>query len=374
LKFGDFRFKFPGKMGRRSKKVEADYAKDEAYNRRLSKAITAVSKGDLSLRKAAVKYDVKHTTIKWRLDKVKNGEIYIPYESRRVFSAAAEEALSDYFIFAAKIHHGITYQKARTLAYEYALSLKLTNIPTNWHTNQIAGEDWLKGFMKRQAQLSLRKPENTARARNAAFNKNNVNRFYDNLATVYAEHDYQANEIFNLDETGLYTVVDPPKVIAERGARQVGQFSTHERGELVTFVGIVCAAGTPVPPVYIFPRVNYKDSFLNGAPAQSLGLSSRNGWMTTDLFVEVLQHMKSYTRCSKESPILLILDNHVSHTSIAGIKYCRDNGIELLSLPPHCSHKLQPLDKCVFGPFKAQMRVAMNDFMSSAKNAGKWYC
>jgi DDE superfamily endonuclease len=232
----------------------------------------------------------------------------------------------------------------------------LTNIPTNWHTNQIAGEDWLKGFMKRQAQLSLRKLENTARARNAAFNKNNVNRFYDNLATVYAEHDYQANEIFNLDEAGLYTVVDPPKVIAERGARQVGQFSTHERGELVTFVGIVCAAGTPVPPVYIFPRVNYKDSFLNGALAQSLGLSSRNAWMTTDLFVEVLQHVKSYTRCSKERPILLILDNHVSHTSIAGIKYCRDNGIELLSLPPHCSHKLQPLDKCVFGPFKTQMR------------------
>jgi len=340
----------------------------DAYERRLSKAVAAVESKKLSYRKAAKQFDVKPTTVQWRMCKERNAAPYIRYETRRIFSAEAEAALAAYFTFASKIHHGITYQKARLLAFEYAIRLQLT-IPASWQNNKIAGKDWLKAFMRRQPQLSLRKPENTARARSAAFNMHNVGMFYDNLATVYSDHDYGANAIFNLDETGLYTVIDPPKVIAERGARQVGQYAAQERGELVTFVGIICAAGTPVPPVYVFPRVNFKDHFINGAPSQSLGLASKNGWMTTDLFIKVLKHLKNYTRCSMANPILLIFDNHVSHTSIDGIEYCRENGIELLSLPPHCSHKLQPLDKCVFGPFKAQMRVAMNDFMSLEKNA-----
>ena len=34
------------------------------------------------------------------------------------------------------------------------------------------------------------------------------------------------------------------------------------------------------------------------------------------------------------------------------LDYCKDNGVVLLSFHPHCSHKLQPLDRTVFGPLK----------------------
>ena len=43
-----------------------------------------------------------------------------------------------------------------------------------------------------------------------------------------------------------------------------------------------------------------------------------------------------------------ILDNHESHLSIPLIYYCRDNGVILLTLPPHCSHRLQSLDLSVW--------------------------
>jgi hypothetical protein len=45
----------------------------------------------------------------------------------------------------------------------------------------------------------------------------------------------------------------------------------------------------------------------------------------------------------------------------------KENGIVMLTLPPHTLHKLQPLDRTVFGPYKA---VVSNRFCTRA-NSGK---
>lgn len=154
-------------------------------------------------------------------------------------------------------------------------------------------------------------------------------------------------------------------MLAECGKRQVGQIVSAERGELITFVGIVNALGTALPPVFVFPRMRYKDSFINGAPTGSLGLASRNGWMVAQLFTDVLKHICKHTQCTIENPILLLIDNHVSHISIESISFAKENGIVVLSFPPHCSHRLQPLDVSVYNPFKSCLKVAMNNHMIS---------
>lgn len=41
--------------------------------------------------------------------------------------------------------------------------------------------------------------------------------------------------------------------------------------------------------------------------------------------------------------------------------YARENGIVLLTLPPHCQHRMQPLDVGVYGPFKSNLKIAFND-------------
>lgn len=40
------------------------------------------------------------------------------------------------------------------------------------------------------------------------------------------------------------------------------------------------------------------------------------------------------------------------------MNFCRSNGIALLLLPPQCSHKMQPLDRTVYGPFKKAVNNA----------------
>ena len=46
------------------------------------------------------------------------------------------------------------------------------------------------------------------------------------------------------------------------------------------------------------------------------------------------------------------MDNHNSHITLEGVELAKNLGLDLLTLPPHCSHKLQPLDMGIFGGFK----------------------
>ena len=50
-------------------------------------------------------------------------------------------------------------------------------------------------------------------------------------------------ELFNLDETGTTTVHIPPKVIAEKGVKQVSKCTSGEKGTLATTCCIINAAG-----------------------------------------------------------------------------------------------------------------------------------
>lgn len=59
----------------------------------------------------------------------------------------------------------------------------------------------------------------------------------------------------------------------------------------------------------------------------------------------------------------MILDNHSSHLSIEGLEFAKQNGIIMVSFPPHCSHKLQPLDLSVFGPLKKRTVSALQNWL-----------
>lgn len=173
--------------------------------------------------------------------------------------------LAAYIKDCSKMQFGLTYQQIRQFAHSYALRLN-RRVPNNWVLSNAAGVDWMKGFMKRHPDLSLRKPEPTSLARNISFNMHNINMFFDNLERIQLKYNFTSNNIINVDESGVSTVLAVPKIVAPKGCKQVGQTVSGERGEQVTFVGIVTASGEAFPPVYVFPRARYKEEILNGAP------------------------------------------------------------------------------------------------------------
>lgn len=75
------------------------------------------------------------------------------------------------------------------------------------------------------------------------------------------------------------------------------------------------------------------------------------------------KHFLEYAKPSEDSPVLVVFDNHDSHINIDLINMARENNVTLLTLPPHCSHKLQPLDVAVYGPFKNYFNAAAESLM-----------
>ena len=68
-----------------------------------------------------------------------------------------------------------------------------------------------------------------------------------------------------------------------------------------------------------------------------------------DMFLIYLQHFVKFAKPTEASPILLLLDNHASDVTLKAVNFCRNNNIKILGLPPHTTHRLQPLDEGFLG-------------------------
>ncbi|KAF8785350.1 hypothetical protein HNY73_010903 [Argiope bruennichi] len=109
--------------------------------------------------------------------------------------------------------------------------------------------------------------------------------------------------------------------------------TSAEIGTLVTLAVAASAILNKIHPLFIFPRVNFRDHFLNGAPTGSNGCCNPSGWMKEEHFMRFAEHFVLYTKSTKERPTLLLLDNHDSHISISALNYLKVNGVVVLFGP-----------------------------------------
>lgn len=350
--------------------METSKTKHAENKKSMEKAVKDVVENGLSIREAADRNGISKSALSRKIIKFKNeGETEKQefdfgrkHGFRCVFTAEEEKLLAEYLIQASKMCYGLTLKDTQKLAYRYAIANK-KKIPPSWIEKESAGIEWAFLFRQRHPTLSLRSPEPTSLSRATSFNKTNVDLFYGNIRDLLEEHKLQAHQIYNCDETSVTTVHKPPKILSLKQQKQVGKITSAERGILVTMCATICANGTFIPPFFIFPRKNFKPHMLTGAPPGSAGAAYPSGWMTSENFLHYMNHFVKHVRCSKNDKVLVVLDNHESHYDIHVINFCKENGIILLTLPSHCSHKMQPLDLCCFGPFKMHYNRAVDEWM-----------
>ncbi|KAK6168029.1 hypothetical protein SNE40_004071 [Patella caerulea] len=335
-------------------------------------------RGGFSIRAAAKDFDISRMTLTRYINKhdgenEQNDDKNDVFGYRNcqlknmIFTQEMETDLAAHIKTLAEQFHGMTRNKCRALIVEYALKNSLI-VPNSWKENGMTGEHFWISFKERN-HLAIRTPEATSLARASAFNRYTVGKFFDNLGTVMDLHKFECQDIYNVDETGCTTVSAPENVVAGKGVKQVGSITSAERGQLVTAVYGISAAGSVVPPMLIFPRKNVREHFTKSGPPGCIGGANSSGWVNEELFLDYLNHFIRQTRCSQEKKVLLILDNHEAHISLAAIDLAKQNGVVLLTMPPHTSHRLQPLDVCCFKPFKTAYVRAMENWMRS--NPGK---
>ena len=104
-------------------------------------------------------------------------------------------------------------------------------------------------------------------------------------------------------------------------------------------------------------RVFWRRHRMKGAPPGAIGVVNPSGWMLAACFTEFMKHFIKF------HSVIPSFDNHGSHISIETTNLAKDNDVILLTLSPHCSHKLQPLDRSVYGPFKTFHNQAANGFI-----------
>ena len=105
------------------------------------------------------------------------------------------------------------------------------------------------------------------------------------------------------------------------------------------------------------------ESLMHNAPAGAVGLCTPKGWIDEECFMKWLKHFASIVRPSMEKKHMIILDGHHSHKTLQAIEFSRANGIELLTLSPKCTHKMQPSDVSFLKSFKAAYNSACDTWM-----------
>ncbi|GBN35740.1 hypothetical protein AVEN_133210-1, partial [Araneus ventricosus] len=134
-----------------------------------------------------------------------------------------------------------------------------------------------------------------------------------------------------MDETGISTVPNrTPKAITPKGKITVCKISSAERGQTVTAVCCMSAAGVFVPSALILPRKRMNPLLYKDAPNETLPLISDTGYMNSHLFIDCLKYFVKHSKPSAEDPVLLIADTHTSHCSLPAVSSCRENHITFL--------------------------------------------
>lgn len=337
----------------------------EEHNMRT--AVRKVLDNELSLREAARRYSVPKSTLADKIKHLQNEEEIelIPNLGRYrcTFPANFEQQLVNHMRDLDSRLMPLTKKEFLKLAFDLAERLQ---IPHRFNREKkSAGKDFYYTFLKRHPELSLRNAESTSLQRAVGFNRPQVARFFNKLEDLMEKYNFGANKIYNADETGVSTVHEcRQKVVSIKGKKQVGKMTSGERGRTITVLLCINAAGDQfIPPLFIFPRKKIIDRLKIGAPENAMFHAQDSGWMNGEIFLKWMQEFVKFSRPSEQKPVLLIVDGHCSHKDLQVINFARKNHVHMLSLPPHCTHKLQPLDVCVMKPFKDAYNEAASRWM-----------
>ena len=322
----------------------------------------AVKSGQ-SVFRAAVNYGVPKSTLH---DRISGRSIHGKKPGPEPYLTLTEEkSLSDFLKEVASVGYGKSRSDIMRIT-EQVLKDK-GKAPKGKSSKVTSG--WLKRFLERSPELTLRRGDATANVRMDCCNDDMLKQYFDLLNKALTENDLidSPAQIYNVDESGIPLDHRPLKIITKKGQKKV-RCRTSGNKKQITVIGCVSAAGQALPPFVIFDAKRHNPEWCVGeVPGTSYGISN-NGWVDSELFRGwLVKHFLKYAVASR--PILLLLDGHSSHFQPDLIQFAIEHDIIVCCLPPHTTHETQPLDASVFKPLKKNWSDVCHAYMQD--NPGK---
>ncbi|KAJ3464857.1 hypothetical protein MRS44_009643 [Fusarium solani] len=218
------------------------------------------------------------------------------------------------------------------------------------------GKRWASNFIKRHPDLKTRFFRKYDYQRAKCEDPTIIRNWFTLVANTIAKYGVRLDDIYNVDETGfMMGIIQSGMVVTGTDRRGKPKSVQPGNREWITVIQAINADGQAIPPFIIgagqYHLANwYQESNLPGDWAIA---TTQNGWTDNEIGLEWLKHFDRCTAKRSNSRYrLLILDGHESHHSVAFERYCEENKIITLCMPPHSSHLLQPLDVGCFSLLK----------------------
>lgn len=324
----------------------------------LSEAMKAVTRKNISIRKAAELYGVPRSTLGDHI----RGRV-LPGAKSGPSKLLSDEEELELLSFLCRLSE-IGYPKTRRQVIELVQRI----VSSRGHIDRISN-GWWDSFQRRHPELSLRSASSLSTARSKASNPQCIDQYFNILEETLEEYALSDKPgcVFNMDETGMPLDPKAPKTIHMRGKRNPCCTSSGAKVQ-ITVVGCVSASGQSLPPMVIWDRKTLNPQLAEGeVPGTIYGLSAK-GWMDGVLFDQwFCRHFLTYAPPAR--PLLLLLDGHSSHFCPHAVELAAKEKVVLFTLPPNTTHLTQPLDKGIFGPLKFAWRRVCHEFLS--RNPGR---
>ncbi|EJF55491.1 DDE-domain-containing protein, partial [Dichomitus squalens LYAD-421 SS1] len=232
---------------------------------------------------------------------------------------------------------------------------------------------WVYRFLQRHPGLKLGRPSGLDPKRAQAFNRPVVKDHFRQLENLIKSFNIPWSHVYNMDEKGIQRGggrrLQNIKYFVPRGRRTSYKLRSASL-ELVTIIECVCADGSNIMPGFIFSGKEFMRDWFQNVDCNVTIAHSPNGWTDDFLCLEWFRKCfipQATARRETDAPILLILDGHGSHVTSEMRHLAMDHNIHLFCLPPHTTHRLQPLDVGVFGPLQQAWTKRCNEYYVTSR-------
>ena len=277
-----------------------------------------------------------------------------------IFSEEEESALANWILQMSRRGCSITKDH---LINSVAIVIKISGKQTPFLDGR-PGRHWYEGFLKRHSQIRKRLCENVTLS-TALVSENIIRTWFGDIKVLLEKEDIlniDGSRIFNTDETAVFFNPKAGSVLAKEGSKNVYNIVNNNEKENLTVLVTANAVGQLAPSLILMKYKRVPANLCSSLPNNFFIGASDSGWMSADLFYEYIAN-RFYPWIVKTNiklPVILYLDGHVSHLSETLSKFCHENKIHLIALPPNATHIMEPLDVSFFAAFKSMYKKHLN--------------